>query len=128
MLKRWTRKQTERYCSQICGRPVTVKFKSFRATSGYGALAFCDEWELWTAERTFESACLWHECAHLLFPSQSCSMIYREAHTHIRAIQLALDRGKIHIANELIFIMKRDWKRGSHLRARKKVLEYFGVI
>jgi hypothetical protein len=128
--KRWKKKELEEISSSIVGEPVTIYLTNLKWTNGYSALASEDPEECWIAfgYRVFNKTLIWHECSHLLFPETNPKATRSEIefHCQVNAVNLALDRGEIDIARELIEDTL-EWRKRPHKRAGEMVRQYFGV-
>ena len=79
-------------------------------TNGYSAIAYPDEGRIEIGKRRFGRWILWHECGHLLTPWTDEWCAESETEAQLMAILLALNRGYINVAKELIYGME-EWKK-----------------
>jgi len=112
------RRQAEDYCREISGLPITLsvsnRFRKYSARADQKKQHISID-----VEYINKRALLWHEVSHILFHTHS------EYECHIRAIQLALDRGLYDIVEELIKMMQTwsGWQKSKYLKAKNKICE-----
>ncbi len=133
--RRWSRADIEQLARDITDLPVAVKFVSFKSIKGYVAMAYAtdptdpldtDVPRMEFAARIFREPLIWHECCHLLFPDwDTQDHTKKERNCHIKAVQLALDRGRPDIADKLLEATYH-WHYAPHKKAGVMVRKYFG--
>jgi hypothetical protein len=112
------RREAEDYCREISGLPITLsvsnRFKKYSARASQKMQHISID-----VVYINKKALLWHETSHILFS------VHSEYLCHIRAIQLALDRGLYDIVEELIKMMQSwtGWQRGKYLKAKNRICE-----
>ena len=99
----------------ILGYTPKITMCSKEAIDNFSAVAYskvkneAKEDELWFSERVFDRALIWHECGHLLTPWTPAWSVKSETEAQVMAILVALNKGFIQVARELIEELDVEW-------------------
>jgi len=126
----WTKKQIEDYCAKLIGPDQIIRMVSYEDNDTAAARTYCSQKndpdepdEIHFASRKFPVIVIFHECGHLITQWTKPSCTESEVQAHKYAILLALNRGNIQIAKDLIEELEEWGRKMIYTRAKNILLK-----